>query len=150
MNDINYFLTPLIGIKYVLSLGESDLKLIRKAFNIPENVLVLADTQGSAFHCKNDNTNLIIVQIDDSDIDCQIELTALIVHEATHVKQFLCEDIGETYPSAEFEAYTVQEITFNLLKEYQARNLKGFLQQDVFTLEIEKPEARLEVARNGT
>lgn len=150
MNGINYFATPLIGIKYVLSLNEKDLKQIREAFDIPENVLILSETQGLAQIIFGENQRLIVVQINDADINCQISLAALIVHEATHVKQFLCDEIGEQSPSAEFEAYTVQEITYNLLREYQNRNAKGFLKQDAFTLELEKPDVTSGEAADGT
>jgi len=39
----------------------------------------------------------------------------LIVHEATHIKQKIMHTIGETNPSAEFEAYMMQNISANLM-----------------------------------
>lgn len=41
---------------------------------------------------------------------------ALIVHEAVHVWQKCRREIGESDPSAEFEAYAIQSITQTLLK----------------------------------
>jgi hypothetical protein len=46
------------------------------------------------------------------------QTAALIVHEAVHVWQWIREVIGETHPSAEFEAYAVQRITQELLEKY--------------------------------
>jgi hypothetical protein len=47
----------------------------------------------------------------------RVQVAALIAHEATHAKQMICEKIGETNPSMEFEAYLVQAIFQGL---YQA------------------------------
>jgi predicted Zn-dependent protease len=49
------------------------------------------------------------------------EVAAVLVHEATHVKQALMRSIGETQPSDEFEAYTMQRITCELFTEYSRR-----------------------------
>lgn len=43
----------------------------------------------------------------------------LLVHEAVHVWQDLCESIGELAPSSEFEAYTVQHMTAELFRAYE-------------------------------
>jgi hypothetical protein len=54
-----------------------------------------------------------------------VEVAALIVHEATHIKQELMQSIGETHPSPEFEAYTMQSICQTLFEEYARRALKN-------------------------
>jgi hypothetical protein len=46
-------------------------------------------------------------------------IVGLIVHEAVHVWQWACEQMGEREPSVEFEAYAIQRITQNLLGEYR-------------------------------
>lgn len=43
----------------------------------------------------------------------------LLVHEAVHVWQAICRNIGETKPSAEFEAYSVQSISQLLFCAYK-------------------------------
>lgn len=45
------------------------------------------------------------------------EVANILVHEAVHVWQAYCRDIGETSPSDEFEAYSIQAIFFNLFLE---------------------------------
>lgn len=40
----------------------------------------------------------------------RVEIAGLLAHEATHVKQQICDHIGEATPSDEFEAYSVQAI----------------------------------------
>jgi hypothetical protein len=42
----------------------------------------------------------------------------VIVHEAAHVFRYLCKEIGERKPSAEFVSYTMQTIAQHLFKGY--------------------------------
>jgi len=42
----------------------------------------------------------------------------VMVHEAAHVFRYLCKEIGERKPSAEFVSYTLQTITQQLFKGY--------------------------------
>ena len=51
-------------------------------------------------------------------------VVGLLTHEATHVWQYLLEDIGEVQPSREFEAYTLQRITMGLLAGYNSTRRK--------------------------
>ncbi len=50
-----------------------------------------------------------------------IEVAGLLIHEAVHVWQHYCDDIGETHPGAEQEAYAVQSIAQELLAEFARR-----------------------------
>lgn len=49
------------------------------------------------------------------------EVIGLLVHEATHIWQEIRDHIGESKPSVEFEAYSMQQISQNLVEEYLNR-----------------------------
>lgn len=49
-----------------------------------------------------------------------IQIAAILVHEAVHVWQQFCINIGEKTPSAEFEAYSIQAIAQRLMEAYAA------------------------------
>ena len=53
------------------------------------------------------------------------ELWAVMAHEATHVFQRFCDHIGETKPSREFHAYSIQSITLELIREVMRRKKGG-------------------------
>lgn len=118
------YTTPLFPILYCLALTLADITAIRDEYDIPESILNKVESQGYASFIYSEDHNIVVVQIDDSAIDDKLTVLSLIVHEATHVKQFLCEHIGEHTPGAEFEAYTIQQISHNLFVEYEANNTK--------------------------
>lgn len=47
-----------------------------------------------------------------------IQVAGLLVHEAVHIFQRHCRDIGERSPSSEFEAYSIQQISQNLMAAF--------------------------------
>lgn len=52
-----------------------------------------------------------------------LEHEALLVHEAVHIFQEICDTWGEKKPSPEFEAYSIQRITLNLLHQFHKKLL---------------------------
>lgn len=50
-----------------------------------------------------------------------IQIAGILVHEAVHVWQQHLRDIGEHNPSAEMEAYGIQNISQTLMEEFARR-----------------------------
>lgn len=50
-----------------------------------------------------------------------ITVAATIVHESVHAFQRLCDSIGESQPSREFEAYSIERISERLMREFARR-----------------------------
>lgn len=46
------------------------------------------------------------------------QVLALLTHEAVHIWQEIRDNIGEKYPSSEFEAYSIQTISQRLMEAY--------------------------------
>ena len=47
-----------------------------------------------------------------------IRIASILVHEAVHIWQTYIEFIDEENPSKEFEAYSIEAISYNLMEEY--------------------------------
>lgn len=84
-----------------------------------------SDGRCTRFEASKNNHECIIVTVrDGSEFDHSlIEMVGLIVHEATHVWQFILESIGEGKPSAELEAYSMQAIVQAILTAFD--NTRG-------------------------
>lgn len=53
-----------------------------------------------------------------------IDIAAAITHESVHIFQRLCDSIGESNPSREFEAYSIEHIAERLMREYMRQTRK--------------------------
>lgn len=62
-----------------------------------------------------------VVCLGDTSARSGVEIAGLLVHEAVHVWQAWCDDVGEREPGCEQEAYGVQAIAQELMAEYARR-----------------------------
>ena len=73
-----------------------------------------------------DHGSAAVVCLGDVSRRSPVDVAALLVHEAVHVWQAFCEDIGEKSPSGEFEAYSIQSIFYELMTAYTNKtSLRG-------------------------
>jgi len=69
-------------------------------------------------YLENDAGQICIVGIDVQDYSIE-QIYAMLVHEAVHIWQEIKRDMGEREPSSEFEAYSIQGISQNLMESYR-------------------------------
>ena len=114
---MNYHSTVFNILGYCLCLNQSDIDEVKAYWNLVPHELPPTDSQGRVDRIKVDKGTLCVVRINAPNVT-YAQLLGLIVHESVHIKQYLFEEIGEESPSAEFEAYVVQEIATNLFDDY--------------------------------
>lgn len=103
-------------LTYCLVVSKKDAKKVIKKYKLDAGDLP-ADIGSDAYAYHDPNTSIVVVRLIAEDLSL-VEVMGLIVHEATHVKQYIMEQISEHNPSDEFEAYIMQEITKNLIQDY--------------------------------
>lgn len=108
---------------YTLILDEEEYLAEMKRLDVkypPPFMVGGANATTQFFEYQNKLTALVCMPRDTIEIEKTnpIGVVALIVHEAVHIWQQICEHIGEKTPSSEFEAYSIQAITEELLLAY--------------------------------
>lgn len=80
-----------------------------------------ADATVHFFTCDDadDGKNAAIVCISQKADRDDLQVYAMLVHEAVHIWQEICEDIREDDPSSEFEAYSIQALSQRLMYAYR-------------------------------
>lgn len=94
-------------------------EMYRFGIKVPSSFVISG--MAATMHWLDDTTgtgeSVAIVCIDPEkakDLD-GIQLACLIVHEAVHVFQNICQHWGEDSPSKEFEAYSIQRLSQQLM-----------------------------------
>lgn len=102
-------------------------KLFKKALkhlNIAKNERpeFLSDWNSSAtahfFTNRKDKEASVVVCLGSTEGKTLSQVYALLVHEAVHIWQETKECLGETNPSVELEAYAIQNLSYQLMSEY--------------------------------
>jgi len=117
--DVSLINSP---FKYSLCTSESMFQRELKRLGMPPDDWISNSHSSATAHIFNGNDTIgpwVIVCIRDARNKDPIVVAGLLVHEAVHIWQQIRENIGETNPSAEFEAYSVQWISQQLMWEYK-------------------------------
>ena len=106
----------------VMSQNEFDAAL--RHFKMPLGTPYLLNARADAtvhFFDNRRGDSVAVVALGDTTGRSSVEIAGLLVHEAVHIWQTHCENIGETHPGREQEAYAVQGIAQELMAEYARR-----------------------------
>ena len=110
--------------RMVLCLSEQEYLQAVKLYRVGYPHPWILHGQAAAVHTwERDGMSACAVCLNPPEEFDSINVACSIVHEAVHIFQRLCEQLGETHPSKEFQAYSIERITETLMREY-ARRLK--------------------------
>lgn len=111
------------GPYYTLCLDEKDFHREMRRMKLPRNVwpaFMGSDHADATAHILENPTGdlCVVVCLAGWASRKPIEVAGLLVHEAVHIWQEFCARIGENKPSAEFEAYSIQLLSQELMFEF--------------------------------
>lgn len=110
-------------IRYALCTSEAAFHAELRRLEIPTHewpqfVTPGKDATTHHFEETSERHALAIVCLGSTEGHTPVGIAALLVHEAVHVWQEICERMGEHNPSREFEAYSVQWLSQELMDAY--------------------------------
>jgi hypothetical protein len=119
------------GPHLILCLSEKQYLKVMTKYKIKNPSDWIIDGKNATCHTfvsfRNDggSSTICAICIQQQDRMTYSKVAGLIVHEAVHVAQHFFEDIGETNPGNEIEAYIIQRIAQNLLFAYERQSKKN-------------------------
>ncbi len=117
MKKIKYHESAFKFITYCLVTNKKQLRQVCEEKGIPKGDIPAKETGAVCNFVYFDAGTLAIVQLPDSN-HTLAENLGLLAHECVHIKQQFMDEIGEKFPSDEFEAYFVQDLMTNLTEDY--------------------------------
>ena len=90
----------------------------RMGIKNPPSFLKTPQSNATAHFFIKDGDESVIVALGKHKKREPIEVAGLLVHEAVHIWQAVKDSIGEHSPSMEFEAYSIQSISQQLMCAY--------------------------------
>ena len=115
------FVSPFGHLRYALALSKKHMKQL----GVDKNEFLSLGTPAQAGFFNVDKSVLVVVQIGSTKKRNAHEVNAIIVHEAVHVWQEIREMMCEKEPSSEFEAYSIQKISLDLMSEFEELSKNG-------------------------
>lgn len=111
-----------VGPHLILVTSEKEFKQVLKQLNFKKPIRWIGETATATtttLECKSKRYCLVSLNlITIAELD-PIDIATVLVHEAVHVFQQHCKNIGEDNPSEEFEAYSIQHISQQLMIAYR-------------------------------
>ena len=111
------------GPYLALCLSQEEFDAALKYLNVKHAApYVNEGADATAHHLTNGKGEAVtLVCISDFKDRNPVEVAGMLVHEAVHVWQNYCQDIGEREPGKEQEAYAIQNISQELMSEFARR-----------------------------
>ena len=105
---------------YCLCLNQEQFNLALKQLKIKDkcNYILNSHSHATTHTYDNGNDLCCIVCLDITNESSLAATISLLVHESVHIYQNLLERIGEKETGKETEAYMIQSISQNLIKQY--------------------------------
>lgn len=119
---MKYHVSAFKFITYCLVTSKRQLKQVCKDKGIPKHAISVKKDGAKVDFVHFEVGTLAVVQMPGSDHELH-EVLGLLAHECVHIKQQVMDDIGERFPSDEFEAYFVQDLVTNLTKDYLSKTV---------------------------
>jgi hypothetical protein len=114
----------IVGPYLALALSEKDFQAALRHCKVPPAEWapwVSQDADATTHVLRNpDGGMACVVTIRDCEGKEGVQIAAMLVHESVHVWQMWRESIGESEPSKEFEAYSIQAIAQRLMTASRA------------------------------
>ena len=115
------FVSPFGHLRYALALSKKHMKQL----GVSKDEFLLLNTPAQVEFFNVDNSVLAVVQIGNTKKRTAHEINAIIIHESVHVWQEIREMMYEKEPSSEFEAYSIQKISLDLMSEFKELSKNG-------------------------
>ncbi len=107
---------------YTLCTNEKEFYRLMKQIKMPisEQTEFMINGSGATTHTfRTEDYPIAIVCTEIENDVTNAQMSAMLAHEAVHIFQYILECMGEVKPSTEFEAYSIQMITQQLILEYE-------------------------------
>ena len=104
--------------------SQDEFDAVLRHFKMPLGTPYMSSARADAtahFFDDQRGDSVAVVALGDTTGRSGVEIAGLLVHEAVHIWQTHRENIGETHPGREQEAYAVQGIAQELMAEYARR-----------------------------
>jgi hypothetical protein len=114
-------------LKVAVCMTEKQYMKVMKQMNITDIPKWVADGKDATVHHfegkpERDYVTVFCMRVRDE--TTVVEFAGLVVHECVHIWQEICERLGESHPSREFEAYSIQWLTQQVM--WAALELQGY------------------------
>lgn len=109
-------------VYYTLCTNEEEFYRLMKHIKMPisdQPEFMIYDSGATTHSFKSEGKPIAIVTINLENDATFAEVCSMLAHEAVHIFQYILECMGEKNPSCEFEAYSIQMITQQLINEFE-------------------------------